>query len=62
MTITPDQLRAQLRRLGLSQVGAAKRLNITDRTMRRYCAGKNVVPPRVAQALDDLEAQGVVTK
>ena len=40
-----DRIRDLLARLGLSQRAAARELGITDRTMRRYCAGYPV--PRV---------------
>ena len=52
MPLTPQQLRRALRRLGLNQVQAAKRLNVTDRTVRRWVAGKSRVPESVAMLLE----------
>lgn len=49
--MTPDQLRAELERLGLSQVGAANALGIDPRTMRRYLAGDLKITKRVQLAL-----------
>jgi hypothetical protein len=42
--MTPKQLRAALARMGLSQRGAARLLDINDRTMRKYIAGDLVIP------------------
>jgi hypothetical protein len=42
--MTPNQLRAALARMGLSQRGAARLLNIDERTMRKYVAGDLVIP------------------
>jgi transcriptional regulator with XRE-family HTH domain len=49
--MTTNQLRALLKAAGLSQRGAAKLLEIDERTMRRYCAGSQAVPKRVEYAL-----------
>jgi hypothetical protein len=53
-----NQLRALLAKLYLSQRGAAKLLDIDERTMRRYCAGDRV--PRVVflalERLMDMES------
>jgi transcriptional regulator with XRE-family HTH domain len=46
-----DRLRAILADAGLSQSEAARRLGITDRTMRRYCAGDSPVHKIVWLAL-----------
>ncbi len=46
-----DQLRAQLEKSGLSQRGAARELDIDERTMRRYVAGELPVPRVVDYAL-----------
>lgn len=44
--MTANQLRAALDRLGLTQVGAARNLlRCDDKTMRRWIAGTNKVPP-----------------
>ena len=49
--MTPTQLRDLLERAGLSQRGAARKLHIDERTMRRYCAGELPVPRVVELAL-----------
>ena len=46
-----EQLRKLLARLGLSQRGAAKLLDIDERTMRRYVSGKGSIPKAVELAL-----------
>ena len=45
------ELQRLLDRLGLTQSGAARELQITDRSMRRYCAGHSEVPRSLALAL-----------
>lgn len=45
------QFNDALEKLGLSQVGAAKVLGITDRTCRRYAAGAAEVPQPTAKLL-----------
>lgn len=49
--MTPNQLRAALDRLGLTQVGAARLLGIDPRTMRRYCSGTLPIPKWMTYAL-----------
>lgn len=39
-----DRLRAELERLGLSQRGLARELDLDERTVRRWCAGDSPVP------------------
>jgi transcriptional regulator with XRE-family HTH domain len=51
-----QQLRALLESNGLSQRGAARRLDIDERTMRRYVAGDQPVPQVVVFALRRLIA------
>jgi transcriptional regulator with XRE-family HTH domain len=46
-----DRLRALLESAGLSQRAAAKILNIEERTMREWCAGKGKPPASVFRAL-----------
>ena len=46
-----DVLRAQLEKAGLSQRGAARELEIDERTMRRYCSGELPVPSTITMAL-----------
>lgn len=52
-----DRLRATLDAAGLSQRGAARALDIDERTMRRYCAGELPVPRLVWLALDGLKGE-----
>jgi plasmid maintenance system antidote protein VapI len=49
-----ERLRAKLAEAGLSQRGAARLLEIDERTMRRYCAGEYPVPKVVWLALERL--------
>jgi plasmid maintenance system antidote protein VapI len=49
--MTPAELRALLEECGLSQRGAAKALDLDERTMRRYCAGDRTIPLMLALAL-----------
>jgi len=49
-----DKLRALIDRAGLSQRGAAQRLGVDERAMRRYCTGRLSVPPYVLLALASL--------
>jgi hypothetical protein len=52
--MTPAQLRRLLADAGLSQCGAARELDIADRTMRRYIAGELPVPKVVTLALAEV--------
>ncbi len=49
--MTALQLQRLLDRAGLSQRGAAKALEINERTMRKYVAGESKVPKTVELAL-----------
>ena len=42
--MTPDELRAALTRLGLTQSGAARLLHVEPRTVRRWIAGDRDIP------------------
>jgi transcriptional regulator with XRE-family HTH domain len=46
-----DELRALLTRAGLSQRAAARLLNVDERKMREWCAGKGTPPASVFRAL-----------
>jgi transcriptional regulator with XRE-family HTH domain len=46
-----DELRALLNRAGLSQRAAARLLNVDERKMREWCAGKSTPPASVVRAL-----------
>jgi len=50
--MTARQLRAALRRLGLSQLGFARRIRVDGRTVRHWVAGTYPVPEAVALLLD----------
>jgi hypothetical protein len=49
--MTALQLKKLLARAALSQVGAARALDISDRNMRRYIAGELPIPRVVKYAL-----------
>jgi hypothetical protein len=49
MPITPFQLKGHLQRVGLSQMEAARRLDVNPRTVRRWIAGESPIPEAVAQ-------------
>ena len=51
MPMSPQQFRAALRRLRLSQVQAARRLRVNERTVRRWVAGDSRIPESVALLL-----------
>ena len=51
MPMSPQQFRAALRRLRLSQVQAARRLSVNERTVRRWLAGDSRIPESVALLL-----------
>ena len=53
--MTPDELRAHLSRLGLSQRGAAAFLRVNPSTLRRWCQGEVPVPHAVALLLPRLK-------
>lgn len=50
--MTGLQLKRALRNAGLSQRGAAKALEINERTMRRYISGEQPIPRVVEYALN----------
>lgn len=49
--MTAGQLQKLLDSAGLSQRGAAKAIEINERTMRKYVAGESAVPRTVEYAL-----------
>lgn len=55
--MSPDQLIATLKRLGLSQSGAARILEVDPRTVRRWVAGDGPIPKTVEMALLWIESQ-----
>jgi DNA-binding transcriptional regulator YiaG len=56
--MTPDQYRAAIETLGLSQVAAAKLLGVDARTSRRWACGERDVPPPAERFLRYLIATG----
>jgi hypothetical protein len=60
--MTPIQYRNALRRLDLSQVGAARLFGADDRTGRRWISGERAVPECVAIVLRLLVAGKITTK
>jgi hypothetical protein len=57
VTTDSDNIRVRLAALGLSQRGAARELELDERTVRRYCTGEIDVPRAVWLALDALDAK-----
>jgi plasmid maintenance system antidote protein VapI len=55
--MTALQLQRLLDRAGLSQRGAAKALEINERTMRKYVSGDSPIPKTVELALRWLASQ-----
>ena len=51
MLMSPQQFRDALRHLRLSQVQAARRLSVNERTVRRWVAGDSRIPESVALLL-----------
>ena len=52
--MTPDELRTQLARLGLTQTGAARLLGVSDRTVRYWAAGEKPIPKSVEMLMERL--------
>ena len=55
--MTPDAFRAELTRLGLSQVQAARFLSVDPRTLRRWASGEIEIPGSVALLLPRLKPE-----
>jgi DNA-binding transcriptional regulator YiaG len=56
--VTPDEYRAALESLDLSQVGAARLLGVDERTSRRWANGERDIPPPAQRFLRYLIATG----
>lgn len=54
--MTPDQYRATIDKLGLSQVAAARLLGVDERTSRRWANGERDVPAPAVRFLQYLIA------
>lgn len=50
----PDYIRKLLEKAGISQREAARRLNVSDRTMRHWCAGTAPIPYSAQFALESM--------
>ena len=57
--MTPDDLRAELERLGLTQRAGARFLDVTPRTLRRWATGDQPIPRAVALLLPRLTPEEV---
>lgn len=57
MTTDADRIRAAIARLGTTQRGLARLLELDERMIRRYCAGQLAVPKVVWLAIEILEAE-----
>jgi transcriptional regulator with XRE-family HTH domain len=57
--MTPEEYRAAIKRLGLSQVAAGKLLGVDGRTSQKWALGERAVPPPVALLLAYIERYGV---
>jgi len=56
--MTPDQFRAALSELQLTQAGFARLAMVDARTVRRWCDGTRAVPGPVVSLLRMIERQG----
>lgn len=56
--MTPDEYRAAIKRLGLSQVAAGQLLGVDGRTSQKWALGERAVPPPVALLLAYMEKHG----
>lgn len=52
----PEHIRALLEQAGLSQREAARRIGVSERVMRYYCAGEREPPYPVQFALESLSS------
>lgn len=56
--MTPDEYRAAIARLGLSQVAAGRLLGVDGRTSQKWALGERAVPPPVVRLLAYIERYG----
>lgn len=56
--MTPDEYRAAIARLGLSQVAAGRLLGVDGRTSQKWALGERAVPPPVVLLLAYIERYG----
>ena len=57
--MTAGQLKRALKRLGVSQLSLARRLEMDPRTIRRWCAGDLPVPRTVELVMGCWRAHGL---
>jgi hypothetical protein len=57
--MTPDAFRSELDRLGITQVGAARFLDVDERTVRRWATGERPIPKAVTMLLERLKPKDV---
>lgn len=57
--MTPDKYREAIAALGLTQVGAARLLDVDERTSRRWANGERPIPGTVARFLTFLLSAGI---
>lgn len=57
-SVTPDEYRAAIDKLGLSQVAAARLLGVDERTSRRWANGERDIPAPAVRFLQYLIATG----
>jgi predicted transcriptional regulator len=57
LRMEPSEFRGLIDRSGLSQSEVARRLDVSDRTIRRYVAGPGAVPTLVVRAVRHLIAE-----
>jgi len=50
--MTPDAFRSHLSRLGYSQAGFARLMDVDERTVRRWGTGETPIPKSVRMLLD----------
>ena len=55
--MTPDLLRQELDRLGITQRAFAAMIDTNYRTVRRWCSGDMVIPKAVMLLLEGLEPE-----
>ena len=60
--MTANQFRATLKRLKLSQRGAAKLFKANERTFRRYALGERSIPHDIVENLAKLEHGSITVK
>lgn len=60
--VDSQEFRDALEELGLSQVEAARRLRVTDRTVRYWVAGEREIPGPVEVLIEDWLRRGIAAE